>query len=216
MPRIRSAGLLMMASLFLMTASCTATRIAQSWVNPRGERPASVMVFGVTREESLRRTYEDTLSAALTAQGLTAKPSYNITKAHGEVTPEEAVAAVRRAGVDSVLITRLVRLAKEVEAVPDISPGPAFGYWGMSPYYSPLWPSYYYNSYRLIEHEAAYIESNLYKADSSALLLSILTRTEDPTYSTKQVQELVKVITAEFRRAGFLAERASAVAGPAR
>jgi hypothetical protein len=166
------------------------------------------MIFGVTREESIRRTYEDTLSAALTAQGLPAKPSYNITKTQGELTPEEAMAAVRKAGVDSVLITRLVRLAKEVEAVPDMPPSPSFGYWGMGPYYSPLWPSYYYNSYRLIEHEAAYIESNLYKADSSALLLSILTRTEDPTYSTKQVQEIAKVITDEFRRAGFLNEGA--------
>jgi hypothetical protein len=174
------------------------------------------MVFGVTREESIRRTYEDTLSAALTAQGLPAKPSYNITKAQGEVAPEEAVTAVRKAGVDSVLITRLVRLAKEVELVPDISPGPAFGYWGMDPFYSPLWPSYYYNSYRLIEHEAAYIESNLYKADSSALLLSILTRTEDPTYSTRQIQGLVKVITDQFRRAGFLNESAPGIAGPAR
>jgi hypothetical protein len=162
------------------------------------------MVFGVTKEEAVRRTYEDTASSALSAQGLPTTPSYNVIKVRGEVTPEEAAEAVRRAGVDAVLITRLVRLTKDVQIAPDISPAPPFGYGAGDPFYSPFWPSYYYNSYRLIERELAYVESNLYKADSSALRISVLTRTEDPNYSPRQIKELTDLIVREFRRANLL------------
>lgn len=165
------------------------------------------MVFGVTKEETVRRTYEDAISSALSAQGLPTTPSYNVIKVHGEVKPEEAAEAVRRAGADAVLITRLVRLTKDIQIAPDISPGPPFGYGAGDPFYSPFWPSYYYNSYRLIERELAYVESNLYKADSSALLMSVLTGTEDPNYSPRQIQELTGLIVEEFRKADLLSPR---------
>ena len=195
---------LLLGSLVVIVA-CSTTSMVQSWKNPRAIRPTSVMVFGVTQKESVRRTYEDSVSSILSTEGLPTTPSYDVIEAPGEVTPKEAMEAVRKAGVDAVLITRLVRLSKEVEVAPDISAAPPFGYGPIGgPYYSPLWPSYYYSSYRLIEHEAAYIESNLYKADSSALLISVLTRTEDPNYSTRQTHEIARVISDEFRRAGFI------------
>jgi hypothetical protein len=137
--------------------------------------------------------------------GLPTTPSYDVINIPGEVTAKVAMAAVLREGADAVLITRLVRLSKEVEVAPDISAAPPFGYGPIGgPYCSHLWPSYYYTSYRLIEHEAAYIESNLYKADSSTLLISVLTRTESPNYSTRQTQEIARVVSDEFRRAGFI------------
>jgi hypothetical protein len=80
--------------------------------------------------------------------------------------------------------------------------GPPFGPY--SGFYSPYWPTYYYDSYRLIEREFAYVESNLYATDSSELLMSIMTRTQDPNYSERQVQELVDLIVAEFVRNGLL------------
>ncbi len=203
MPKTVCALLTLLVPLFVV-AACSTTRIARSWINPRAVRPTSVMVFGVTHEESVRRGYEDAVSLKLSAGGLPTTPSYDVIKNQGEVTPEEAITAVRRARVDAVLITRHVRLEREIQVAPDISATPPFAYRGMGPFYSPPWPSYYSNSYRLIEHEAAYIESNLYKADSSALLISILTRTEDPTYSIRQTEELATLVTGEIIRAGFL------------
>lgn len=69
------------------------------------------------------------------------------------------------------------------------------------PFYSPFWPSYYYNAYRLIERELAYVESNLYRADSSTMLMSVLTRTEDPNYSPRQIEGLADLLVQELRRA---------------
>lgn len=112
--------------------------------------------------------------------------------------------AVRKAGVDSVFITRLVRLAKEVDVVPEPTPAWQLGYAPWGAYYNPYWPTYYADSYRLIERELAYIESNLYQAQTSALIMSVLTRTEDPNYGIGQVDELARLIVNEFRKNGLL------------
>jgi hypothetical protein len=122
----------------------------------------------------------------------------------GEVQKEKVAEAVRRAGVDSVFITRLVRLAKEVDVVPAPSPmwTSDFGPW--PGFYNLYWPNYYADSYRLIEREFAYIESNLYEARTSSLLMSMLTRTIDPNSGIGQVEELVQLIVKEFRENEFL------------
>ena len=185
-------------------AACATTYVMQSWVNHEAQKPKSVMIFGVTREESLRRNYEDTLARLLTTEGLRAETSYGLLKTEGEVPKEKVLDAVRKAGVESVFITRLVRLTKQVDAIP--APGPA---WQAGPpplgaYYSSYWPAYYADSYQLIEREFAYVESNLYQAQTSTLIMSVLTRTEDPNYGIGQVNELAKLIVNEFRRNGLV------------
>ncbi len=183
--------------------SCSSTKVVQSWANPELLPPKRVMIFGVTKEEGLRRSYEDQLSQALTSEGLMAVPSYKVLPSEGEVEKDKLTEAVRKADVDGVFITRLVRVAKRLDTVPVPAPvwGPPFGPWGG---YYPYWPSYYYDSYRVVEREFAFIESNLYKADTSTLLMSIMTRTEDPSYSDRKVQEVVHLIVKEFRNKGLL------------
>jgi hypothetical protein len=162
------------------------------------------MVFGVTTEEATRRSYEDTLSRALVSEGISAVPSYDILKSEGEVDKEHVIKAVKQAGADGVFITRLVKLTKRLDSVPN--PGPIWGapFWPYGGFYGPYWPGYYYDSYRVVEREFAFIESNLYKTDTSELLMSIMTRTEDPYYSESKVREVVKLIVDEFRKYGLL------------
>ena len=186
-----------------LLTSCSSTKVVQSWANPELSPPKRVMIFGVTKEEVLRRSYEDQLSQALTSEGLSAIPSYKVLPSEGEVEKDKLTEAVHKAGADAVFITRLVRVAKRLDTVPVPAPvwGPPFGPWGG---YYPYWPNYYYDSYRIVEREFAFIESNLYKADSSTLLMSIMTRTEDPSYSDRKVQEVVRLVVKEFRKNGLL------------
>jgi hypothetical protein len=165
------------------------------------------MIFGVTAEEGVRRFYEDRLSRVLTQRGLPAQPSYDILRVAGEVEQKKVVDEVRKSGADGVFITRLVRLTKQLDTV--AAPGPLWGApFGAHPgFYSPYWPTYYYDSYRIIEREFAYVESNLYATDSSELLMSIMTRTQNPNYSEQQVDELIDLIVREFSRNGLLSSR---------
>lgn len=167
-----------------------------------------MVIFGVTKQESLRRSYEDYLSQALSSEGLQAVPSYTILEEEGEVDKGKVEQVVRKAGADGVFITRLVRLTKELESVPTPTPmwGPSFGGWGGG-FYGPYWSGYYYDSYRLVERDFAYIESNLYDVKNNTLLLSILTRTVEPNYSEPQVRQLVQLIVKEFRKQGLLGPR---------
>jgi hypothetical protein len=194
---------LLFVALSVLSMSCSSTKVVQSWANPELVPPQRVMIFGVTQEEGLRRAYEDRLSQALTSEGFSAMPSYKVLSSEGEVEKDKLTEAVRKAGVDGVFITRLVRIAKRLDTVPVPAPvwGPPFGPWGG---YYPYWPSYYYDSYRVVEREFAFIESNLYKADTSTLLMSIMTRTEDPSYSDRKVEEVVRLIVKEFRKNGLL------------
>jgi hypothetical protein len=202
--RLRISSALFSIAIMSTVMGCSSTKVVQSWANPDISPPKRVMVFGVTKEEGLRRSYEDQLSQALTSEGLSAIPSYEVLQSEGEVDKDKLTEAVRKAGVDAVFITRLVRLAKRLDTVPVPSPvwGPPFGPWGG--YYSPYWPTYYYDSYRVVEREFAFIESNLYKSDTSTLLMSIMTRTEDPSESGRKVHEVVRLIVREFRKNGVL------------
>jgi len=196
----------LLVSLFLLCLliACSSSRVVQSWANPEFQRPSKIMIFGVTTEEAIRRAYEDSLSQALTKEGLAAVPSYDVLHSEGEADKEHVMDVVKRAGADGVFITRLVRLAKRIDTVPSAGPmwGPPFGRFGG--FYAPYWPGYYYDSYRVVEREFAFIESNLYKTDNSQLLMSIMTRTEDPYYSNDKVKEVVELIVKEFRKNGAL------------
>jgi hypothetical protein len=192
----------------LSVAACAASSVIQSWVNPETLKPASVMIFGVTKQEALRRNYEDTLARLLNAEGLRTQTSYQLFDTEGEVQKDKVLEAARKAGVDSVFITRLVRLAKEVDVVPQPSPAWQLGYAPWGAYYGPYWPTYYADSYRIIERELAYIESNLYQAQTSALIMSVLTRTEEPNYGSRQTEELARLIVNEFRKKGLLPQPA--------
>jgi hypothetical protein len=172
-----------------------------SWAPPDSHPLTKIIVVGVAKEESLRRAYEDTFSKVFTQAGITTTPSYKILGTDGEIEKEKAVELVREAGFNGVFITRLVRLTKNTETSPSWGApiGPA---WGP---YPPYWGSYYYDSYRVVEREFAYIESNLYDAKSDQLLLSVLTRTENVDYSQRQIDDVVKILLDEARKHGLVA-----------
>ncbi len=183
-------------------SACTATHVVHSWMNPQISPVGKVIVIGVSKEEGIRRLFEDKMSRALVTGGLDAVPSYSVLSKSGEVPQEEVNQAVRKSGADTVVITRLVRIAHRLDTVPVPAPAPMWGaYWGWP---SPYWTGYYYDSYRVIEREFAFIETQVMRADNGELLLSVTTRTDDPTYTEQQVQGLVNVLDREFIKAGLV------------
>jgi len=194
--------ILTLLSCLTLLTGCSASKVVQSWADPNLPKPKKLMVFGVTSEEGLRREYEDLLSQALSARGLDAIPSYNVLQVKGEVDKEKVIAAVHKAGVDGVFITRLVTVTTRVDAVPQSGPVQTYPFSAASSY----WPTYYVESYRLVEHDLAYIESNIYATPSSALIMSIMTQTIDPNYSDRQIRDLVAVIVEELGKKRFLSE----------
>ena len=61
-------------------AACASTELVNQWSNPAYTSPSfkKVMVIGVTKQASIRRTFEDEFVAQLKAAGVNAIPSYRI------------------------------------------------------------------------------------------------------------------------------------------
>jgi hypothetical protein len=112
----RSRGLLFTVVVgCLALAACSSTQLVSQWSNPAYTGPSfkKVMVIGVTRQASIRRSFEDTFVAQLKAAGVNAAPSYPYIPQDGPVAEAVLKQAIREAAVDAVIITRLVRVQQQ-------------------------------------------------------------------------------------------------------
>jgi hypothetical protein len=131
------------AATALTLAACASTELINQWSNPAYTSPSfkKIMVIGVTKQAGIRRTFEDEFVAQLKAAGVSAIPSYLYIPQDGPV--EEAVLkqALKEAGADAVMITRLVGVQKKTEIAPGYyPPDPAMA---VHPLYTTAWNDYY-------------------------------------------------------------------------
>lgn len=116
-------------------AGCASnTRITGVWVDPAaGTRaPANnVLVIGINEDSTARRIYEDAVVAQLAARGIKSRPSYNLLPELGPAPPPDIEATLHSAGVESVLVSRTVRVSTDIRVTPGHSYGPSGGFFGM-------------------------------------------------------------------------------------
>jgi hypothetical protein len=124
-------------------ASCSSTQVVNQWSNPAYTSPSfkKIIVIGVTKQNAIRRTFEDEFSAQLKAAGVDAVPSYLYISQDDPVGEAALKQAIKKAGADGVLITRLVRVQQKTEIAPGYyAPDPAMA---VHPLYTTAWNDYY-------------------------------------------------------------------------
>jgi hypothetical protein len=124
------AGLLLVGGLL---GACSSTTLRDSWRDPQwsGSPLRSVLVIGVARNPTHRRVFEDGFTQALRAQGTGASASYPLLPEEGAIPNERIKQAVASAGADAVLITRVLRIQRNVQVTPGyVVPGYAGGFYG--------------------------------------------------------------------------------------
>ena len=135
--------LCLVAAAALGLASCASTQLVNQWSNPAYTSPSfkKVMVIGVTKQAGIRRTFEDEFVAQLKAAGVNAIPSYLYIPQDGPVGESVLKQALKEAGADAVMITRLVRVQQKTEIAPGYyPPDPAMA---VHPLYTTAWNDYY-------------------------------------------------------------------------
>ena len=135
--------LCLVAAAALGLASCASTQLVHQWSNPAYTSLSfkRVMVIGVTKQAGIRRTFEDEFVAQLKAAGVNATPSYLYIPQDGPVGEAVLKQALKEAGADAVMITRLVRVQKKTEIAPGYyPPDPAMA---VHPLYTTAWNDYY-------------------------------------------------------------------------
>ncbi|MBI2368436.1 MAG: hypothetical protein HYV01_25985, partial [Deltaproteobacteria bacterium] len=126
-PPGRIVGSLIAAALLL--GGCATTQIINQWSNPSYAAVSfkRILVIGVSKQTSIRRTFEDEFVAQLRAAGADAVPSYEFTPEDGPVEESGLARAVKQAGADAVITTRLVRVERKAEFIPGTyGPYPGF------------------------------------------------------------------------------------------
>lgn len=150
----RSSGLLIAAAMAILVLGCatTATTLDAQWVNPAfvGKKAVrNVMVMSAARDSTNRRIFEDQMVAALDAAGLKAVQSYKFVPENAPVSEERLRRAVAQAGVQQVMVARIVNVSTQVNVSPGMVMGPAWGPgWGPGPGWGSGWGGFagYHNS----------------------------------------------------------------------
>lgn len=150
----RTSGLLIAALTAILVLGCAtqATSLEAQWVNPAfvGKKAVRhVMVMSAARDSTNRRIFEDQMAAALNAAGVTAVQSYKFIPEEAQVNEERLRRAVAQAGVQQVMVTRIVNVSTQVNVSPGMVMGPAWGPgWGPGPGWGGGWGGFagYHNS----------------------------------------------------------------------
>jgi hypothetical protein len=199
-PPLRIFALAMAVALGL-TACAASTKIVNQWVNPDYTSPRfrKIMVIGVSKQPSIRRTFEDQFVTKLKAAGVDAVPSYLYIPEDGQVDEGRLQEAVKLANADAVIITRLVRVEKKTEMSPGFyQPGP-FGFYGG---YSAAWLGYY-EPPRIYQYDVYISETSLY--DMNQLVWAGTVETTDPGDINKEIERYVDTVIDALKSKKLLA-----------
>jgi len=109
----------------VLAAACTTVSVQDTWKDPAytGGPHRQLLVLGAMKSDSNRRVFEDTFVRALGAAGTRGVASYPTMRTVTQVTSDQLAAAIKQAGADGALVTRVLRVRREV----DVSPGYAHG-----------------------------------------------------------------------------------------
>jgi hypothetical protein len=191
-----------LAVLALSLAGCASTQVEAVWTNPEYAGrvvPGRVLVVGLTRDETVRRMYEDAMSAQLHAHGVDAVRSYDSVNARlAEQDSSVLLDAARKAGATRVLSTVLLA-HQHIERL-EVEPGPAWG-WTYYGWYGYYWP-YGYARAETYEIDRYYASTTLTETSSGKIYWSVRTRSEAPGRLDKEVEDFVSAVVERLAATG--------------
>ena len=207
--RFRSAVVALLALGLLI--SCTRTEdpmttVPRTWRIPGYKSSVfeDVMVLAVTREEDARQALEDAFVADLSTDHTRARASWKLIAELKELTEEKLVQGVRNAGVDSVLLVRLIGVDEDEEYVKPRK------YYKREPG-KHRYKNYYRYSYEIINEPGYFktnktyrLESNLYRTSDAELVWSSHSKTVNPETVEEGVTSVSDAVAGKLREEGLV------------
>jgi hypothetical protein len=160
------------------------------------------LVLAVSKNPATRRTFEDEFVAKLKAAGVDAAPSYRYIPEEGETAEPRLLEAVKQAGADAAVITRLVRVEKKTEVTPGFyQPAPAVTF-GFYPGYSAAWLGYY-EPPTIYQRDIYISETSLYDLTKDQLVWSGTVQTVGPDIN-KEIKRYVDTVIEALKSKNLL------------
>jgi hypothetical protein len=181
------------AATALTLAACASTELVNQWSNPAYTSPSfkKIMVIGVTKQAGIRRTFEDEFVAQLKAAGVSAIPSYLYIPQDGPVGEAVLKQALKEAGADAVMITRLVGVQKKTEIAPGYyPPDPAMA---VHPLYTTAWNDYYEPPI-VYQSEVYTSETSLYDTLKNQVVWRGTAQTTAPGNISQEIKNYAEIV----------------------
>jgi hypothetical protein len=195
-----SAAALFGALFFL--GGCATTRTVDTWKDPAFKGPAfkHVMVIGVSKSDANRRVYEDGFVRALQAAGSAGSASYPVMPESGAVSNERVAEAASKTQSDAVLVTRVLRVARNVDVRPGYA-APGFYGSGFRGWYGGTWATI---PPEVSQYDVLTIESTLWDMRTDKPVWSGTNEVTDPKSVGAATEELAKNLVGKMKADGIL------------
>jgi len=197
----------------VMLGSCSKTTLSGSWRNPDYLKTVkTVYIVGVSRQETLRRIFEDEFRRQLEKYGIRAFSSYRDLDNVQDVGQDFIMEQVRASSAEALLMTRILGKRTEEVVHPGRIYGPDFLPWGYypRPYYRNYWDFYerrydmIYEPARVSRFEVITLESNLYDAATGELIWSAQLETVREGTMEELIRDFIEVVTKDLLEQGVI------------
>jgi len=200
----RVARLLPCIAVVLGFAACGgSTTIEQSWKAPNlaPSNLHNVVTVYMSRDETMRRTVEDSMTQRLAHLGVRAVPAYSVLSDDDLKDRDRAKAKLVAGGYDGVVALRLVGNETKLVATPSTFDG----YWGMA------WPGAYSPGY-LSTETVVRVETKVFSLADNKLVWSGLSKTVDPNTMSSAIDDVTNVVAKALEKQQIIASTGGAAA----
>jgi hypothetical protein len=197
-----------------LVVGCAATKVKETWKRPGYTgKVHKVYLIGVTRNDKLRKIFEDTLANQLKAQGVTGIPSYPDLVISGNVDRETLRAKLRAQGTDAVLVARMAGKEQRTAAYSAGESGYGIGTAPINAYYE----EYYNDSVAVAvgvvaagpavvnDFNVVSIKANLFDTETAEVAWSALTETTAGYDNREQrLRDFAAILAQKLKEDGLL------------
>ena len=200
----RTLGVLIAAPLLLMLSSCATTSVDSQWVNSdfSGRKlVGKVMVIGLSRDDTVRRIFEDEMAQQLSAYALTTVRSHEMI---AEPLVSDSTSALLKAANSVGAGTILSSVVVDRQYVERLisQPLPIYNY-DFGRWYGYYWP-YAYSRAELRTFERYIVSTSLTDVATGKVIWSARTQTESADHVDREIKPFVTVITKALVSTGLL------------
>jgi len=180
----------LLVAVAALAAGCgSSTNFTQTWKDPGLTKFdfTKVGALAIAKTDGIRRTAEDAMAGSLQRGGVQAVPLYTLVS-HDQIKDQAAVsAALKQAGIDGLVIMRLVATENKTTYVPGSSYPAHYGSpWG---YYGYGWGAAYDPGY-MVTNKYVNVETNIYDLRTNKLVWSGISESVDPTSADQLVVDI--------------------------
>ncbi len=187
------------------------SKLVLSWRNPAASAKQfrKILVVGMSDRVEVRANFEDALSAKVGRPGIEAIPGNTIL-----LRPEGTAVnlayikdQIRSNNIDAVIVSRLVKIDKNITYVPGEAFYPYPYYSTFYGYYGTVYPVVYSPGY-LKEEKKIRIETNFYSTSGpdGELVWTGMSDTFNPSSTKKAIDSVVKLVVKELEKQQLLGE----------